>query len=68
MTECLFCGKSNGWRSNIHIVLKADPKSVLAKLSVCPKCRKLHTVSELYEKTAEKAIETFREVVEEGEE
>jgi len=67
MSECVFCGKENGWSSDILIVLKQNSKTVLGKLSVCPKCRKSHTVEGLYAKLIQESTEKFRKVVEKGE-
>lgn len=50
--DCVFCGepREDKWQSHIAIIAKGQ---VLGELTVCPKCRKEHTVNELYGKVAE---------------
>lgn len=55
--ECLFCGKKKTWRSHLicqDLVIRALPLFVV---TVCPDCRKKHTIEEMYEKAIEKLAE-----------
>jgi len=64
-TECLFCGKpKKGWRSNLTGGIK---EGELFIITVCPKCRKKHTIYEIYEKVTENMINQTREYLELGE-
>ena len=44
--KCLFCGKRKTWKSDIHIVISSDSISV----TVCPNCRKIYPISDIYER------------------
>ena len=61
--DCVFCGFPKEWMSAIQIVTIDARGKVTSdnfpRVSVCPKCRKEHTISELYEKI----VETLRKRV-----
>jgi hypothetical protein len=70
--ECVFCGKPRikrgkiVWRSSIRIETDYVIKDKI--LSVCPDCRKKHSIQDLYDKTIELLIEAAKEVIEDLEE
>ena len=52
--ECLFCGKAKTWRSALIGVINKSAQPLFI-VTVCPDCRKRHTIQEIYEKVIQEA-------------
>ena len=49
---CLFCGKPRNWRSVIA-VRDDETGLIMFIVTVCPDCRKKHSIHDIYEKVIE---------------
>jgi len=64
--ECIFCGDlrnkgRNQWRSSVIIATESVFKDQI--ITVCPDCRKKHSIQELYEKVIASLISEAEEIV-----
>ena len=63
--ECIFCGKKKTWNSCIWIFYGYDSFDSFVRsdftVTVCPECRKKHTIAELYGKIVRLLLEEVME-------
>jgi len=62
--QCLFCGKPKTWKS---ILICLDPRTAKLPLfivTICPKCRKSHTMQQVYEAALAKIHKQTEEYLE----
>ena len=61
--ECIFCGKKKTWHSDIAIIQDCETflKGGKIIVSVCPECRKEHSIRELYGKIIKFLLDDYFE-------
>lgn len=60
---CLFCNKARHWRS-IVAVMDDETGLIMFIVTICPDCRRSHTVKETYEKVIELVAADLKKVIE----